>query len=74
MGRLIRRDGEIDNGSSSGVVDEGRRAVAVDDVVGEESPDGQQSGGRWRSVGFSGFWQPRCMNGGTKGKGGGAMT
>ena len=41
-GRLIRRDDEIDNGSSSGAVDEGRRAVAVDDVVGEEAPAGQQ--------------------------------
>ena len=64
MGRLIRRDDEIDNGSSSGAVDEGRRAVAVDDVVGEESPAGRRSGGRRRSVGFRGFWQPLCMNGG----------
>lgn len=37
-GRLNRRDGEMDNGSSSGEVDEGRRAVAVDDVIGEEAP------------------------------------
>ena len=36
-GRLNRRDGEMDDGSSSGEVDEGRRAVAVDDVVGEEA-------------------------------------
>ena len=28
-GRLNRRDGEMDDGSSSGEVDEGRRAVAV---------------------------------------------
>ena len=42
MGRLIRRDDEIDNGSSFGAVDEGRRAVAVDDVVGEEAPAGQR--------------------------------
>ena len=54
-GRLIRRDDEIDNGSSSGAVDEGRRAVAVDDVVGEESPAGRRSGGRRRSVGFGGL-------------------
>ena len=54
-GRLIRRDDEIDNGSSSGAVDEGRRAVVVDDVVGEESPAGRRSGGRRRSVGFRGF-------------------
>jgi len=61
---LIRRDDEIDNGSSSGAVDEGRRAVAVDDVVREESPARRRSGGRRRSVGFHGFWQPRCTNGG----------
>ena len=41
-GRLNRQDGEMDDGSSSGEVDEGRRAVAVDDVVGEEAPAGQQ--------------------------------
>ena len=41
-GRLNRRDGEMDDGSSSGEVDEGRRAVAVDDVVGEEAPSGQR--------------------------------
>ena len=38
MGRLNRRDGKMDDGSSSGEVDEGRRAIAVDDVVGEEAP------------------------------------
>ena len=63
MGRLIRRDDEIDNGSPSGAVYEGWRAVAVDDIVGEESPAGRRSGGRWRSVGFRGFWRPRCTNG-----------
>ena len=36
--RLNRRD----DGSSSGQVDEGRRAVVVDDVVGEEAPVGQR--------------------------------
>jgi len=40
-GRLNRQDDGIDDGSSSGEVDEGRRAVAVDDVVGEEAPAGQ---------------------------------
>ena len=40
-GRLNRRDGEMDDGSSSREVDEGRRAIAVDDVVGEEAPAGQ---------------------------------
>ena len=33
-GWLNRWDDEMDDGSSSRVVDEGRRAVAVDDVVG----------------------------------------
>ena len=41
-GRLNRRDDEMDDGSSSGEVDEGRRAVAVDDVVGEEALAGQR--------------------------------
>ena len=42
-------------------MDEGRRGVAVDDVVGEEAPAG------WRTeqgVGFHrGFSRPRCTNG-----------
>ena len=38
MGRLNRRD----DGSSSGEVDEGHRAIAVDDIVGEEAPAGQR--------------------------------
>ena len=42
MGRLNRLDSEMDDGSSSGEVDEGRRAVAVDDVVGEEALAGQR--------------------------------
>ena len=41
-GRLNRRDGEMDDESSSGEVDEGCRAVALDDVIGEEAPAGQQ--------------------------------
>ena len=41
-GRLNRRDGEMDDGYSSEEVDEGRRAVAVDDVVGEEALAGQR--------------------------------
>ena len=40
--RLNRRDGEMDDGSSSGEVDEGRRAVAVDDIVGEEALAGKR--------------------------------
>ena len=42
------------------MVDEGRRGVAVDDIVGEEPPAG------WRTkegVGLCGFCRPRCMNG-----------
>ena len=41
-GRLNRLDDGMDDGSSSGEVDEGRRAIAVDDVVGEEAPAGQR--------------------------------
>ena len=41
-GRLSWRDGEMDNGSSFGEVDEGRRVVAADDIVGEEAPAGQR--------------------------------
>ena len=53
-------DGEMDDGSSSGEVDEGRRAVAVDDVVGEEAPAGwrTEEGGVERV-----FWRPRSTNG-----------
>ena len=39
--RLNWRHGERDDGSSSGEVDEGRRAVVMDEVVGEEAPAGQ---------------------------------
>jgi hypothetical protein len=59
-GRLNQRDDEIDDGSSSGAVDEGRRAVAVDDVVGEEAPAGPQWGGGRRRVGFRG-WSKEVM-------------
>ena len=41
-GRLNRRDGEMDDGPSSGEVDEGRRAIVVDDVIREEALAGQQ--------------------------------
>ena len=36
-GQLNQRDDGMDDRSSSGEADEGRRAVAVDDVVGEEA-------------------------------------
>ena len=35
---LNQQDKEIDNRSSSGAVDEGRRGVVVDDIIGEEAP------------------------------------
>ena len=66
MGRLIRRDDEIDDGSSSGAVGEGRRGVALDVVVGEEAPAG------WRTdqgVGLQEFSRPRCTNGWADGMG-----
>ena len=70
-GWLNQRDNEIDDGSSSGTVDEGRRGVAVDDVVGEEAPAG------WRTeqgVGFRrGFSWPRCTNWWADGMGTGTM-
>ena len=67
-GWLNRRDNQIDDGSSSGTVDEGRRGVAVDDIVGEEAPAG------WRmedGVGLRRFSRPRCTNGWADGMGGG---
>jgi hypothetical protein len=69
-GWLNRRDNEIDDGSSSSAVDEGRRVVAVDDVVEKEAPAG------WRTeegVGLRGFSRPRCTNGGRRGWEGGTM-
>ena len=41
-GRLNWLDGEMDGRSSSGEVDEGRRAIAMDDIIGEEAPAGQR--------------------------------
>ena len=49
MGWLNRRDDEINDGSSSGTVDEGRQGIVVDDVVGEEAP------ARWRTEHGVGF-------------------
>ena len=43
-GRLNRWDDEMDDGSSSGEVDEGHRVVVVDDVIGEEAPAGWRCG------------------------------
>ena len=40
-GRLNQRDDGMDDRSSSGEADEGRRAVAMDDVVWEDIPAGQ---------------------------------
>ena len=41
-GRLNQWDDEMDDGSSSGEVDEGLRAIAVDNIVGEEAPARQR--------------------------------
>ena len=41
-GWLNQWDAEMDDGSSSKEVGEGRRAVAVDDVVGEKASAGQR--------------------------------
>ena len=52
------------------MVEEGRRGVAVDDVVGEDAL------ARWRTqegVGLHGFSWPQCMNGWADGMGGGTM-
>ena len=52
---MNRQDDEIDDGSPSSTMDEGRRGVAVDDVIGEEAPAG------WRTeegVGLRGFSLP----------------
>ena len=60
MGWLNRQDEEIDDGSSSGMVDEGCGGVVVYDVIGEEAPAG------WRTeegVGLRGFSRPWCTNG-----------
>ena len=54
-GWLNRRDDEIDDGSSSGTVDEGRRGVVVDDVVGEEAPAEWRTEWVWGFAGFRGL-------------------
>ena len=54
MGWLNRWDDQIDDESSSGTMDEGRRGVAVDDVVEEEAP------ARWRTEEGWGF---ACFHG-----------
>ena len=41
-GRLNRWEDGMDDRSSSGEVDEGHRAVALDDIIGEEAPAGQR--------------------------------
>ena len=41
-GQLNRWDDKMDDGSSSGEVDEGCRAIAVDDIIREEAPAGQR--------------------------------
>ena len=66
MGWLNRRDDQIDDRSSSVTVDEERRGVAVDDVVGEEAPAGCRME---EGVGLHWFSRPRCTNGWADGMG-----
>ena len=66
MGWLNRRDDEIDDGSSSGTMDEGCRGVAMDNVVGEEAPAGWWTE---EGVGLRGFSRSRCTNGWADGMG-----
>ena len=42
-------------GGPPGAVDEGRRGVAVDDVVGEEAPAGWRTEEVWGFTGFRGL-------------------
>ena len=77
-GRLNRRDDEMDDGSSSGEVDEGRRAVAVDDVIGKRlrlgSGDVADGGGWGFAAGAERLWRPGISNGEKEAMGGGTMT
>ena len=67
MGRLNRRDNEMADESSSREVDEGRRAVAVDDIVGKRlllgSGEVAAKGGWGFVAGAEKLWQPRISNG-----------
>ena len=73
MGWLNRRVDEIEDGSSSGTVDDGRQGVSVDDVIGEEAPAGwrtKEGVGRTKEgVGLRGFSRTRCTNGWADGMG-----
>ena len=77
-GRLNRRDGEMDDGSSSGEVDEGCRAVAVDDIVGKRlrlgSGEGADGGGWGFAAGAERLWRPGISNAEKEVMGGGTMT
>ena len=74
-GRLNRLDGEMVDGSSFGEVDEGRRAVAVDDVVGKRlrlgSGDVADGGGWGFAAGAERLWRPGISNGEKGAMGGG---
>ena len=70
-GRLNQRDDEMDDGSSFGEVDEGRQAIAVDNIVGQEDPAGPRWGGKRQRVEFRGWsgevmaaWDFECRKGG----------
>ena len=73
-GRLNWRDDEMDNGSSSGEVDEGRRVVAVDDIVGKRLRLGSvevADGGWGFAAGAERLWRPGISNGKKEAMGGG---
>ena len=74
-GRLNQRDDEMDDGSSSGEVDEGRRAVAVDDIIGKRlrlgSGDVADGGGWGFAAGAERLWRPGISNGEKGAMGGG---
>ena len=65
--RLNRRDDQIEDRSSSGTVDEGRRGVAVDDIVGKRlrlgSGDVADGGGWGFAAGAERLWRPGISNG-----------
>ena len=66
-GRLKRRDDEMDDGSSSGEVDEGRRAVRWTTSSGKRlrlgSGDVADGGGWGFAAGAERLWRPGISNG-----------
>ena len=74
-GRLNRQDDEMDDGSSSGEVDKGRRAVAVDESSGKRLRLGRgevADGGGWGfTAGAERLWWPGISNRKKEAMGGG---